>query len=91
MIELASEATTTAFGMSQWLELAVILSTLILTIATVGLWVATAQVHKDEIIKMSGDLSHANDNMTEVALAEIDAHREKVQTIRKISHRKARR
>lgn len=91
MIELASEAVSTGFGVSQFLELGVILTTVILTVATVGLWYATAQVHKDEIVKMSSDLSHANDNMTDVALAEIeDRHAERVEQLKRIKARRKR-
>lgn len=84
---LASETTST--GSDFWghvLELGVVISTLMLVVVTVGLWKATAQVHHDEVMKMSGELSHANDNMTEVALAEIDAHaaaRQRMQQVRR--------
>jgi hypothetical protein len=89
MIEILASESANGFGMSQWLELGVILTTVLLTVATVGLWVATAQVHKDEVIKMTSELSHANDNMTDVALAEIDAHhlnRERMRHVRRQRH-----
>lgn len=93
MIELlASETVAESFGLSQILELAVVVSTLVLTLATIGLWYATAQVHKDEINKMTGALSHDNDNMTDVAMAEIAAHHnDRVRQLRQIQRRKTHR
>lgn len=79
------------FGMSQFLEILLILSTIGLIIPTIGVWVVTAKVHKDEILKLAQGMENANDNMTSVALAEISAHHtEKVQELRKISRRKHR-
>lgn len=62
-----------------YVELAV---TFLLTVASFGLWWVTVQAHRDEINKMSDHLADANDNMTEVALAEIDAHHRNANRIR---------
>jgi hypothetical protein len=85
MIGLASE---TLYSVSHILEFGVVLSTLALVLVTAGLWYATAQVHKDEINKMTDASSHANDNMTEVALAEIRSHHEKIRHINQLKRRK---
>lgn len=91
MIELLASETAETFGLSQILELAVVISTFALVLVTAGLWYATAQVHKDEIHKMTDALSHDNDNMTDVALAEIASHHsDKVRQMRRISSRKHR-
>jgi hypothetical protein len=75
MILFAAES---LFTTSHILELAVVL-----TIATAGLWYSTAQVHKDEVIKMTDAATHANDNITQVALAEIDSHnKDRMKVIR---------
>lgn len=88
MIELANEAVTSTFGLSQILELGVILSTIILTLATVGLWYSTAQVHKDEVMKLTNELGNANDNMTDVARDEIAAnHAERMAQLRRVQRK----
>lgn len=93
MIELLASESASGFGVSQWLELGVVLSTLgavlstlALVFVTAGLWYATSLVHKDEINKMTDAASHANDNITEVALAEIDAHHHNVRRMARIRH-----
>lgn len=74
MITFAAEHAESIISLSSILELGVIVSTLMLTIVSIGLWKATSDVHKDEINKMTDALSHDNDNMTEVAIAAIDSH-----------------
>jgi hypothetical protein len=64
-------AAETAAGFMHWAELII---TAALVAATTALFWATFKVHHDEVIKMGDHLSHDNDNMTDVAMAEIDAH-----------------
>lgn len=61
-----------------------------LTVASFGLWWVTVQVHRDEITKMGDHLADANDNMTEVALAEIDAHHKNMYRIRELRQQRRR-
>lgn len=64
-------AAAEAAGFMHWAELII---TSALVVATFALFWVTYKVHHDETIKMADHLSHDNDNMTDVAMAEIDAH-----------------
>lgn len=77
-----------------------LISVILLTIGTFGLWFVTAQVHKDEVTKMANtmtsandNLADANDNITDVALAEIDAHHRNLTRMQQLARvrREARR
>lgn len=85
LVYLAQEGATGIGRLLPWAELGV---TALLVIATTALFWITAQVHKDEVNKMGDHLAHDNDNMTSVALAEIDAHhrnRRRLQLVRSMS------
>lgn len=69
--EAAEETASGIAGLFHWAELGV---TALLVVATFSLFYATSKVHHDEVAKMGDHLADANDNMTDVALAEIDAH-----------------
>jgi hypothetical protein len=72
-------------------EFGVIAVSILLTIATIGLWKATAMVHKDEVTKMTAGLIHDNDNMTRVARDAMEqTHREHVRELRAVAARKHR-
>jgi len=81
---LASAETATEAGLNMGLiaEISLVIVTILLTVATIGLWIATQNVHKDEIAKMTEGLVHDNDNMRDVALSEI--HRQRVKQLRKV-------
>jgi hypothetical protein len=77
-----------------------LISVVLLTVGTFGLWFVTAQVHRDEVTKMTASMTSANDNMadandniTDVALAEIGAHHRNTTRMRRLSaaRREARR
>ena len=85
MFTIAAEHAESILSLSALLELGVILSTIGLTIVSLGLWKATADVHRDEINKMTDALSHDNDNMADVAIAAIDSHAAARQRMREVS------
>ncbi len=61
-------------------EAMVVLSTIALTLVTLLLTWATWKMYKASITEMS----HANDNATEVALAEIESHNPGIQIVKVI-------
>jgi hypothetical protein len=68
------------------IELLVFVATILLVIPTFGVWIVTAKLNKLTIQEMS----HANDNATEVALAAIDSHtiqRAKLAEVRRMRRR----
>lgn len=69
-----------------WAELII---TGLLVVATFALFVVTDKVHKDEVTKMGDHMAEANNNMTDVALAEIDSHstaRARMRAVRNLHH-----
>lgn len=70
-VEGGGDVPEAAAGFMHWAELII---TGALVVATFSLFWVTSKVHHDEVVKMSDHLSHDNDNMTDVAMAEIDAH-----------------
>lgn len=79
---LAQESTGDAPLMTKLISYAELFVTIMLTVASFGLWWVTVQVHRDEVTQMADHLADANDNMTDVALAEIDAHHRNMNRIR---------
>ncbi len=72
-------------------EIALIVVTFLLAIATIGLWYATAKLHNDEMKKMTDAMSHDNDNMKEIASEINDSNREMIRekrrrNLRRLSH-----
>lgn len=89
---LAAYVATASAGAADvlhWAEPILAVATVALVIVTAVLVWATLLVHRDEINKMGDHLADANDNMTDVALAEIDAHshvRDRMRHVTRVRH-----
>lgn len=97
VISLAQESTGDAPLMTKVMSYMELIITVAVVVTNAGLWWITALVHRDETKRLSemttntvDHLADANDNITDVALAEIDAHHRNAYRMRELSHARRR-
>lgn len=97
VMTLAQESSGDAPLMTKVMSYAEFLTTALVVITNAGVWWISAVLHRDETRKRSEEtrelanhLADANDNITDVALAEIDAHHRNTWRMRELRQQRRR-
>lgn len=93
VVSLAQESSGDAPLMTKVMSYMELIITVAVVVTNAGLWWITVLVHRDETRKLSelasdanDHLADANENLTDVALAEIDAHHRNAYRMRELRH-----